>query len=76
MTGPLTLRFRHLWNGEVIETDVAIMPRSKWLADPRACDDSWSVCSVDDGGTPLTVAVQLTLSMYVVDVSRAIPASQ
>ena len=50
MTGPLRLCFRHVWNSEVIDTDVFIGPRSKWLADPRSAGPSWYVAAVNASG--------------------------
>jgi hypothetical protein len=46
MRPPIVLRFRHTFNGEIVETDVIISPRSEWTANPRSRDSSWSVTSV------------------------------
>ena len=66
----LGLRFRHVYDREVYESDVIIAPVAEWKADPRAKDGSWSVWTEGDA----VIALQLTIPSSVIDVNRAVPA--
>ena len=42
----MRIRFRHIFDGEIVETDVITCSRDQWAARPESRDKSWSVVNL------------------------------
>lgn len=54
----LNVRFRHVFEGEIVETDVVTCTRTEWDESPKSKEKAWSVVNLRRGRIQ---AVQLLL---------------